>query len=61
MEKVNGTRLYQLTVETAMAQIGLAEGLYTGDANKDGAATRAALKALGIKPTYKCIKAWLEA
>lgn len=36
-------------------------GLVTGGANKDGAGIRRACKAVGIKPTYAAIRAFLTA
>jgi hypothetical protein len=37
----------------------MVEGLYTGAANKDGDAIKAACRALGIKQTYKAIRTFL--
>lgn len=46
--------------DTEKVAVKLTGGLLLGGANKDGAGIRATLRALGIKDTYKAIKAYLS-
>lgn len=53
-----GTIVYQDTIATVVER--MAEAFRRGSFSKDGRAIRATLKALGIKPTYKAIREYLE-